>query len=237
MKLLLTSSGFIDNSSEKDFLDLVGSHKNLKVAIIPTAGDPIEWVPEKEGDQVKDYVYKLIPEKKEQNAAWLHSYQKEWEKKGYSVVIADLKEDPTELKNKLESVDVVDVTGGDVNYLLDWAKIAKLDTYLKDLLEKGVVYIGSSAGCGLVTPDIGLTWWKPDWKSDHIGFGIIDFVIVPHQKESAPEKKTEALIKRKEYLQSIINFPWKVYLLQDGQAIKVDGDKIEHIGPGIKKSI
>jgi len=82
MKLLLTSSGFIDNSLEKDFLDLVGSHKNLKVAIIPTAGDPIEWVPEKEGDQVKDYVYKLIPEKKEQNAAWLHSYQKEWEKKG-----------------------------------------------------------------------------------------------------------------------------------------------------------
>ncbi len=34
-----------------------------------------------------------------------------------------------------------------------------------------------------------------------------------------------------------MNFPWKTYLLRDGQMIKVDGENILHIGPGIKKSI
>ena len=38
-------------------------------------------------------------------------------------------------------------------------------------------------------------------------------------------------------MQSLMNYPWKIYFLQDGQAIKVDGDKVEHIGPGIKEFI
>src|SRR3989344_6002767 len=226
MKLLLTSNGFIENSLEKDFLDLVDDRKNVKVAIIPTAGDPIEWVPEKEGDQTKDYIAKLTrPNDTEYGKGKDYLYFKN---KGYDVVIVDLKEDPVEIKEKIESVDVIVVGGGDANWLLDWAKKSKLDTYLKDLLNKGVVYVGISAGSGLINPDIGLTWWEPDWKPDHIGLGIVDFVIVPHQKESDALSNVENLTKRKKHMQSLIDFPWKVYLLQDGQAIKVDGDKIEH---------
>lgn len=235
MKLLLTSNGFIDSTLEKDFLEMTDYKTNLKVAIIPTAGDPIEWVPEKDGDQVKDYIAKLTrPNNIEYGTGKDYLYFKN---KGYDVIIADLKEDPVELKKKLESVDIIDVTGGDVNWLLDWSKKSKLDTYLKDLLSKGVVYVGSSAGCGLLVPDIGLTWWEPEWKLDHIGFGIVDFVVVPHQKESDKQSNVENLTKRRDHLRSLINFPWRIYLLQDGQAIKVDGDKIEHIGDGIKRFI
>jgi len=233
MKLLLTSNGFVKNSLEKDFLNLVGDSKNLKVAIIPTASDNIEWVPETPDS--KKYVAKLIQlSKADEGEDYLY-----FKNKGFDVVIADLKEDPEILRKKLKNVDVIDVPGGDVNYLLDWAKIAKLDKYLRELLDKGVVYIGSSAGTGLVVPDIGLTWWEPEkWAgTDHIGFGIVDFVVVAHQRESDKEKTAENLINRKKYMQSVTDFPWKVYLLQDGQAIKVDGDKIEHIGEGIKKSI
>ena len=139
MKLLLTSNGFMNTSLEKDFLEMTDNKTNLKVVIIPTASDPIEWVPEKEGDQIKDYVTKLIPEKKEENLKWQNSYKEEWEKKGYSVTIADLKEDPIELKKKIESADIIDVTGGDANWLLDWSKKSKLDTYLEDVLNKRVV--------------------------------------------------------------------------------------------------
>lgn len=216
---------------------MTNNKTNLKVAIIPTASDPIEWVPEKEGDEMKDYVYKLVFEKIEQSAEWLQKYKTEWEKKGYSVVIADLKEDQTELKNKIESVDVIDVLGGDVNYLLDWAKKSKLDTYLGEVLNKGVVYVGTSAGSELINPDIGLTWWEPDWKLDHVGLGIVDFIVVPHQNESDTQKSIEQLTKRREYLQTIINFPWRIYLVQDGQAIKVIDDTVEHIGSGTKKYI
>jgi len=237
MKLLLTSNGFLGTPLEKDFIEMTENKTNLRVAVIPTASDPIEWVPEKEGDEMKDYVYRLVPEKIEQSAKWLQKYKEEWEKKGHSVIITDLKEDPTELKKKIESVDVIDVLGGDVNYLLDWAKKSKLDTYLKDVLDKEVVYVGTSAGSGLINPDIGLTWWEPNEKLNHVGLGIVDFIVVPHQNENDKQKNIEQLTKRREHLHTIINFPWRIYLLQDGQAIKVFDDMVEHIGAGPKKYI
>jgi dipeptidase E len=233
MKLLLTSNGFIENSLEKDFLDLIGNRTNLKVAVIPTAGDPIEWVPETEGSTT--YVAKLThPNDAEYGKGKDYFYFKN---KGFEVIVSDLKENPELLRKKLAGVDVIDVLGGDVNYLLECAKRAKLDAYLQELLEKGVVYVGSSAGSALVTRDIGLTWWEPAMRDDHIGFGIVDFVVVPHQSENDKEKAVGNLIERKKYMQSVTDFPWAVYVLQDGQAVKVDGDKIEHIGEGAKAMI
>ncbi len=234
MKLLLTSNGIINPSLEKSFLKLTENKKNLKVAIIPTASNPIEWVEENKGDQIKDYVAKLSTERMGKYLEWLNSYRSEWEKKWYSVIIVDLKENPMVIKKKLESVDIIDVTGGDVNWLLDWAKKSQLDTYLKDILKKWVIYIGTSAGSCLLLADIGLTWWEPDWKLDHIGLGIVDFVVIPHQKENDKQSNVENLTKRRDYLHSITHFPWKIYLLQDGQAIQVIDEKIEHIGNGKK---
>ena len=163
--------------------------------------------------------------------------QEAWEKKGYHAIVVDLKEEPIEIKKQLESVDIIDVTGGDANWLLEWAKKAKLGTYLKDILRKDVVYVGASAGNGLLMPDIGLYWWDPEWKLDHASFGIVDFLVSCHSKEAELPEKIEKTKKRREFMQSHMPYPWKVYLLLDGQAVKVDGDTIEHIGPGIKKSI
>ncbi len=237
MKLLLTSNGFMNTSLEKDFLEMVGSKKNLRVAIIPTASDPIEWVPENTGSE--KYIAKLVLEKIEQQKEWLNSYQAEWEKRGFTIYIVDLKENPETIQEKLENVDVVEVLGGDANWLLDWAKKSKLGTYLPELLDKGVVYVGSSAGSMLINPDIGFTWWGPEKKwedTDHVGLGIIDFMFQPLHGET-DEAMVEKLIERKKYLQTIITYPWKIYLVKDGQAIKVDGDKIEHIGEGAKRCI
>mgnify|MGYP003431872439 CR=1 FL=1 len=237
MKLLLTSNGLTSPEVEQAFLDLTSGGTGLKVAIIPTAGDPIEWVPEHEGDEMKFHIARLIPEKKEQSMAWWHSMQESWEKKGHQAVIVDLKDDPAEVKEKLENVDVIDVTGGDANWLLDWAKKAGLGAYLKDLLERGVVYYAASAGNGLLMPDIGLGWWDPEWKLDHVSLGIVDFLVSVHNKEVELPEKIEKTKKRRAFMQSHMPYPWKIYFLQDGQAIKVHGDSIEHIGPGIKESI
>lgn len=136
MKLFLTSNGFFNTSLEKDFLELTCNNTRLKVAIIPTASNPIEWVPENEGDETKFHIARLNAKKMEQYVKWLDAYQLEWEKKGYSVIIADLKGDSGELQRKIESANIIDVTGGDVNWLLDWAKKSQLDTYLKDVLDK-----------------------------------------------------------------------------------------------------
>ncbi len=234
MKLLLTSNGFMNTSIEKDFLELTGNRTNLKVAIIPTAGDPIEWVPESIGSE--KYIAKLLPNKNNPEESNTYLYFKN---NGYDVIIADLKEDPEKLKEKLESVDIIEVGGGDVNWLLDWAKKSKLDTYLKDLLNKGVVYVGSSAGSMLVNPDIGFTWWEPEEKwegTDHVGLGIIDFMFQPLHGRT-DESTVDTLIERKKYMQTVLDYPWKIFLVKDGQAIKVDGDTIDHVGEGVKRSI
>jgi peptidase E len=237
MKLLLTSNGFMNTSLEKDFLEMTHNKTNLKVAVIPTAGDPIEWVEESAGSE--KFIAKLVPEKMEQQIEWLNAYRAEWEKRGCSVIIADLKEDPVTVEEKLENVDVIDVLGGDVNWLLDWSKKSKLDIYLKDMLNKGVVYVGTSAGSMLVNPDIGFTWWAPveKWEdTDHVGLGIIDFMFQPLHGET-DESTYEKLIERKKYLQTLIPYPWNIYLVKDGQAIKVVDKKVEHIGLGKKESI
>ena len=234
MKLLLTSNGFIHSSIENDFLELTGGRADIKVAIIPTAGDPIEWIPLKEGDTSYDnFVPKLIGEGSDGKG----EYYDYFIDKGYEVIVVDLKEDSNIVREKLQNVDVISVGGGDVNYLLEWAKKAKLETFLKAILDKSVVYVGASAGSMLLQPDIGLTWWEPTMKADHTGLNVINFIIAPHQKEIEISSNIEKLDGRRKYLQSVINFPWKIYLLQDGQAIKVIGDNIEHIGSGKKKFI
>lgn len=237
MKLLLTASGISNPELEQAFLELTDDRHDLKVAYITTAGDNIEWVPEKEGSK------KFIPKLKElafeeqtKKDNWLHEYKSKYEEKGHSIMQVDLKEDPTKIRQTLEAVDVIDVGGGDVNWLLDWAKKSKLDTYLKDLLTKGVVYTGASAGSMLVNPDIGFTWWEPDSYDDRVGLGIIDFMFQPLHGGNDVSKAKE-FIERKKHLQSLVDYPWKIYLVMDGQAVKVDGDKIEHIGPGVKECI
>ena len=231
MKLLLTSNGITSPELKEAFLEMTNGRTDLKVAIILTAGDPIEWIQDKEDG--KKYVAKLLKQNKLEDSKTYLKYKQ----KGCSIIDGDLKQDPDVLKEKLQNVDIIDVGGGDANWLLDWAKKSRLDTYMKDLLDKGVVYIGESAGSMLPLPDIGLTWWEPDQGADHIGLGLVDFVITPHQKEGDIFKSAESLAERKKYLQSLIDFPWRVYLLQDGQAIKVDGDKTEHIGPGGKRFV
>ena len=231
MKLLLTFNGITSPELEKAFAEMTDGRTDLRVAVIPTAGDPIEWIPDPM--DAKKFTAKLTGQSDlEKNQQYL-----DYQKKGYDVIIVDLKHNPEVVREKLENVDIIDVGGGDVNYLLDWARKSKLDMYLKDLLLTGAVYVGASAGSMLLLPDIGLTWYEPGDQSDHVGIGIVDFLITPHKKEAELETNVIDLVKRREHLQSIMNYPWKIYLLQDGQAVQVVGEKIEHIGPGKKRSI
>jgi hypothetical protein len=51
------------------------------------------------------------------------------------------------------------------------------------------------------------------------------------------ESTVDTLIERKKYMQTLMDYPWRIYLVKDGQAIVVDGDTVEHIGNGVKRSI
>lgn len=245
MKLLLTASGIVNPELERAFLELTGSRQGLAIAYIRTGGDPIEWVLEYEGS--KKYVAKLkelTEDERVKGENWLLSYKAKHEEKGHKVVVVDLKDDPEQVRKVLESVDVIEVGGGDINYLLSWAKKSKLDTYLKGILDRGVVYLGTSAGSMLPQPDIGLTWWDPITMEDedHVGLGLVNFIACGnHDTDSADASAVDAVMQkmteRRDMLRSHMPYLWTIYVIFDGQAVKVDGNSIEHIGPGIKKSI
>ena len=235
MKILLTSSGIDNPELEQAFVGLTNNKKGLKVALIPPAGDPIDWI--KSELPGYDVIPKINEEKLNANLNKKSKTQEGYEEKGFEVVVVDLKKDIDWIKNELSKVDIIHVGGGDGNWLCDWARIAKLDTYLKDLLEKGVVFVGASAGSNLVTPSFGLGWWTPEWKESHAGLGIVDFCLAVHQKEGDERTAENKIIENREKIRKFIDFPWKVYLLKDGQAIKVDGDIVEHIGPGDKRVV
>lgn len=233
MKLLLTSNGITSPEIEEALDKFIDGRKNLSVAIILTASDPIEWVLEKEGDIAPyDSVARLTKERVYNIDSGDYKYFKD---KGQNPIFVDLKDDPKIIREKLQNIDIIDVPGGDANWLLDWAKKAELGDYLKDLLDRGVVYMASSAGNGLLMPDIGLSWWDKRWKLDHMGFGIINFCLRVHQNEEKLEESINKIAELKKNYEA--DFPWKIYLVQDGQAIVVDGDIVEHIGPGTKKVI
>lgn len=237
MKLLLTANGISNQELEQAFLELTNHRPGLKVAFISTAGDAIDWIPEKEGSN--KYIPKLrelTSEEKAKRESWRQEYRAKFEEKGHSVTFVDLKEDPTKIQEALEAVDVIDVGGGDVNWLLEWAKKAELGAYLKALLEKDVVYVGTSAGSMLLNPDIGFTWWEPEKPDDRVGLGIIDFMFQPLHGGN-DEEKTKKLVERKKHLQSLVDYPWRIYLVGDGQAIRVNAENIEHIGSGMKECI
>lgn len=215
MKLLLTSAGLRkDNDSDfrqglvDSFKKLLGQEpKGLKCAYIPTAADPEEdkWFVEAGRQELKDL--------------------------GMELIDVDLK-DPNKasVKEKLEQSDVIYVNGGNTFYLLDWARKSGLSDYLKELLDKGIVYIGVSAGSILLGPDIAISGWDCTWDknivnlTDTTGLNIVPFATSPHFTE------TERPVLEKKMREA--NYP--VIAITDEQAVLVDGDNQEIVGEGEK---
>ena len=89
MKLLLTSSGVDNPELEQAFSDLTNNKKDLRVALITTAADPIDWIKsELPGYSV---VPKINEGRLEKNLKWQETWKKEYEDKGFDVAIVDLK--------------------------------------------------------------------------------------------------------------------------------------------------
>lgn len=107
------------------------------------------------------------------------------------LISEDLSEE--EIKNKIFSADLIYVGGGDTIKMLEIWKEKKVDKYLKDAYEKGIVLSGLSAGA--------ICWFKyghSDSDSfrnkegwwDYIradGLGLINAIHCPHYNEEGRE--------------------------------------------------
>lgn len=160
MKLFLTSIAAKVLDKIVPLLDR--SPSTLNVAFIPTAGD----------------IYK--------NTSWIDDDRNKLKELGFSIRDIDLKgKDKQTLEKELSGIDIIFVAGGNTSYLLEQSQLSGFLEIVKDLVKKGVIYIGSSAGSMLASSNIEIDKVFDDGEfgkelSSYEGLGFIDFVVLPH---------------------------------------------------------
>ena len=130
----------------------------------------------------------------------LKTYKDFLESRNKHVEYVDLKEySGDDLFSKLSSFDVVYVTGGNSFYLLELVRKSGLDAILPKLLDKGIVYLGESAGAVIMSNSIEPTGLMdyPEFSDlkDYVGLDYLDFVFLPHSDEEKYMPKIDAIEK------------------------------------------
>lgn len=204
-KLLLTSQG-IQPGLRDVFLSLIKKPSETTVAFVTTAAFG------------------------EENPTWLDIYRNQLRDCGIKD-IADLdfkgkKEE--QLRQALLGKDVIFVNGGNAFYLLQQVKKSGFDKILPGLLEKGVLYVGVSAGSYIACPNIEHAAWKHGDRNDNVrlkdltALNLVPFYITAHFVEAYRSVVNEASH----------NTELPIVALYDTQAILVRGKNYEVVGKG-----
>lgn len=180
--------------------------KGLKVAFINTASES------EKGD-----------------LSWLHADRDTLLKHGFEVFDYTITgKTYEEVKNDLSVIDVLFVAGGNTFYLLEQANKCDFKKIIQNLLSKGVIYIGSSAGSLLACPNIEPIKFLDDPnKAEELksfdALNLVDFIIFPHWGH---ERFKERQLKS---VESVYSENFKVILLRDNQYIFVEDNSYKII--------
>lgn len=199
-KLLLSSNGsFV---IEKGLRLLFDDISKIKLAYVTTAGNGIS------------------------DRAYIEIHKEMLKKEDCDFEEVDIKgKTESELRELLKDKNAVYVEGGNTFYLLKAVRESGFDKVVKEMIEKGVFYIGSSAGSYIACPTIEMATWKPKQKdrfgvTDFTAMNLVPFLIVAHYKSEYDE-----ILKEK-----ISETQYQTKVLKDGQAILVEGDDYKLVG-------
>ncbi|MCL4415712.1 MAG: Type 1 glutamine amidotransferase-like domain-containing protein [Actinobacteria bacterium] len=205
MKLFLASEAK-NPISFKKLEEFVGGFQGKKIAYIPTAANGEKWGSWKDGGS-----WGLINT--------LNAKVKLIQLEDY---FPPDEQNTKEILKDLEGKDVVWFAGGQPGYLMYWIRRAQLDKNLKSILDKGAIYVGSSAGSMVTAKTLDVTEWyigENEYGASAIpGLGLVDFDIYPHYRE-------DILDEIKKHFKGD-----KLYLLKDGEAIMVEDQKVTVFG-------
>lgn len=130
-----------------------------------------------------------------------------------------------DVKKMLKDKNLIYVQGGNTFYLLKILKESGADAIIKDMVKKGVPYIGVSAGSYIACPTIEMATWKRQDSNtcglkDLTALGFVPFLMSVHYEDNHRE-----ILK-----QEIARTNYKVKILSDNQALLVQDDNIQLVG-------
>lgn len=199
-RLYLASS--IDRTAKSIAEDIGGDAKKLKLAFIFTAveveRDDLAWM-DNDRNGLKNAGFNLFD---------------------YTITGKSL----NEIDKDLKEVDIVHVNGGNAFYLLLQARKSGFDKWVKKAIAKGRIYIGSSAGSIIASPNIEITRkietkiYEEELKTFD-SFGLVDFIVLPHWGSE---------FFKDLYLKGRLDIAYKpenkIILLNDWQYVKAEDD-------------
>ena len=202
MKLILSSSDFINNYSKQVILNNIDKElSDSKVLFIPNEKATPESI---ESDKYYDRLYKYGFTNKN------------------NIYIFD--ESKVDLFRNLD-IDLIYISGGNTFATLDKIKKSDFDKNIIDYINNGVTYIGGSCGAHIVTKNI-KHLEKLDYNylniKDYDALGLLNGIIIPHYNEEEYNPKL-----RKQIYDSLIKENrYKVYALTNDDSIVVIDNKI-----------
>lgn len=166
MKLYLSSVGMPDRAA---YVGLFAKDQPRRVAIIPTA-------------------WNVAPAAK--SAPFVEHIEKAFAELNFTTTTVDLADfggKLVDLQAALTDVSAIWVTGGNTFYLNYWMRESGFDTLLPDLLAKGVVYGGESAGAVVAGKTLhGIEVLDDPSETPEVvwpGLSLVDYGIIPHWGE------------------------------------------------------
>jgi dipeptidase E len=155
-------------------------------------------------------------------------HQKDFKKKGIEFEEVDLDgKRPDDLREILKDKNVIYVDGGNTFYLLKAIRESGFEEVLREFIESGGVYIGTSAGSYVACPTIEMSTWKKDQKerfgvTDLAAMNFVPFLIKAHYDEEM----------RSEIEDKVASAKYPTRILRDGQAILIEDGKVSFVGDG-----
>jgi len=164
------------------------------------------------------------------NFDFFDNYKNKVKESGYNLEEIDIVgKSENELREFFKDKNVIHIEGGNTFYLLKAMKDTGFDMIVKELVNEGRVYIGTSAGSYVACPTIEVSAWNPDGKdrfnlTDFSSLSFVPFVLKVHYKDD-----------QKDFVASHAkNCDYQVRILRDGQGIIAEDGKYTFAGDGIE---
>ena len=162
------------------------------------------------------------------NFAFFDNYKNKVKDAGYSLDEIDIKDkSEEELRDFFKDKNVIHIEGGNTFYLLKIIRETGFDKIIKELLDEGKIYIGTSAGAYIACPTIEVSTWNKDGKdrfgvTDFNALNLVPFVLKVHYRDEMKDQVKEGV--------KTLKCP--IRILQDGQGIIVEDDNYTFMGDG-----